>query len=461
MMKYLYSFLAAGMFAAAFSTVAATTLPVEIPVFEKTVFYDGYQPVVVDSELNDGVLRHRNSQYAVKLSDETLDKIGDHVGLEVTIGALCDNYDRIGNISIAFVPKGSETYVYDEVQRVEIARFITPFMDKNVMPDEVPYSYDLPGVELILRDASLRSAYDFWMEFEVFGVPYAANSEIEGCAGRNDVFKGTAVLRTEAEPAAPVSGHVLVPIYVKQPEDKGNINMNNYNECATDTLNKTTRTFEFEVPRDVTDSKIVLIMSNHGAGAFGEEYVRRLHLLYFDDELTYTYTPGGVSCEPYRKYNTQLNGIYGYSPRSDAYWEDSNWCPGQAVPMREIITGPLKAGKHKLMIRVPEARFYKRDGDFRPSIYFQGVEQGQLPISVPQLNAVRADITFFVEGNMVRLEGGDTATRLELLSFDGTPLYGVNGPVSEFDLSSWSKGVYILVASTADGSTAFTKVVRK
>ena len=71
---------------------------------------------------------------------------------------------------------------------------------------------------------------------------------------------------------------------MKKPEYKGN-NFNNYSEQGTDTIGTATKTYKFTLPERVTDGRITLIMSNHGANAGGEEYVPRLHLLYFDKEL--------------------------------------------------------------------------------------------------------------------------------------------------------------------------------
>ena len=67
----------------------------------------------------------------------------------------------------------------------------------------------------------------------------------------------------------------------------------------------------------MADAQIYLILTNHGAGDFGEEYNRRTHFIYLDGENILTYKPGGFSCEPYRRYNSQGNGIYGREPLPD------------------------------------------------------------------------------------------------------------------------------------------------
>ena len=375
------------------TTASADERPDTLTLFNGATFYDGYlfqkNP---DSLVSDGILRHSTSLYAVKLKPEQLSLIGDSLRMNVFVQACCDNYDRIGNINLAFVPKGDTTYIPDSVQRIEIGRFITPFMDKNKKPDVVPYSYHIDYVANILRDQKILADHDIWVEFELFGVPYAANQQIAGCAGRSDVFKGTLKLITWGRHDDYADHDELVPIHMKRPEYTGG-NLNNYNAACTDTIGKTVKTWHFTVKNNASDAQLVLITSNHGANSGGEEYNRRWHYVYIDDSLMLVYRPGRTTCEPFRKYNTQLNGIYGYVPRTDAVWQSfSNWCPGDVIDNRIISLGAFGAGQHTVRISVPEAQFVGGQGDIPVSMFYQGVTQGQLPsginwISVPDYQA--------------------------------------------------------------------------
>ena len=259
-----------------------------IRIYDEAIFFDGYNVLENLSDESkamipedDGILRHSTSLYSIRLTDEQLDLIGENLKMLVDIGALCDNYDRIGNINIALVPKGAESYVPEETQRLEIGRFITPFMNKNYEPTSVPYEFEMDYMSLILRDERLREQYDLWAEFELFGIPYAANEQVRGCAGRQDVFTGTLTFVTDSEPAPKTDNNVLVPIVMKKPEHKGG-NFNNYGEGCTDEPGQTVKTWSFELEEDVTDGQIVFITSNHGANAGGEEYNRRKHMVYFN-----------------------------------------------------------------------------------------------------------------------------------------------------------------------------------
>lgn len=353
-----------------------------VTVFDAVRFYDGYlvEKNPEDPTL-DGILRHRTSLYAIKLTDEQLAQIGDSLEMHVRVQACCDNYDRIGNVNIAFVPKGQETYKPDEVQRIEIGRFITPFMNKNKKPDTVPYEYKVPYLSYIFRDSELRALYDIWVELEIFGVPYAANQQIKGCADRSDVFLGTLKFSTINENKGVMTDKdVLVPIVIKNPEYIAH-NLNNYDERATDEIGKTIKTYTFTVPKDVADGQLVVVTSNHGANEGGEEYNRRWHYIYYDggEEPVMVYKPGRNSCEPFRKYNTCPNGIYGYFKRSDETWQSfSNWCPGDVIDNRIIDLGEVKTGTHTVCISVPDAEFVGGQGDIPVSIFFQGLTEGIL-----------------------------------------------------------------------------------
>ena len=332
-------------------------------LLEEVVFYDGYAPLV-DEPVPPGVIRHANSLVAIEFTEEQLDRVQTTLKIGVVNGALCDNYDRIGSVHLALVPKGQDTYVPAEVDRLEVARFITPFMDMNKPPTSVPYEWDANGVVAILKDPELRAAYDFWWELMIFGVPYAAHTEVQGCAGRNDTQLGSLLLYTDSSLPAEDFDELL-PLAISEP-------FNNYQDGASDMLGTTRKTVPFELSGDSANVQLVLITSNHGANEGGEEYIRRDHFVYVDGELVLQYKPGRESCEPFRKYNTQGNGIYGPSARSDEEWQSfSNWCPGDIIDTRVIPLGPLSAGAHEFVIDVPDASFADMQGNFPFSLYVQ------------------------------------------------------------------------------------------
>ena len=450
--------------AGAFSLLATTSVTAEerdtLTLFDDVTFYDGYQLTNnPDSALQDGILRHRTSLYAVKMTDDQLNMIGDSLEMHVSVRACCDNYDRIGNINLAFVPKGQDTYVPDSVKRIEIGRFITPFMNMNKNPKVVPYEYQIPYLSYIFRDADLRSKYDFWVEYELFGVPYAANTQVAGCSGRSDVFKGTLKFSSKKENQnVTTDKDVLVPIVIKNPEYMGVMNLNNYKETATDTLGLTTKTYYYDVPKDVESGMLVIVTSNHGANSGGEEYNRRWHFVYVDDELLLGYKPGRTSCEPFRKYNTQSNGIYGIFKKTDATWQSfSNWCPGDVIDNRILALGQVKAGQHKVRISVPDAEFVDSQGDIPVSIFFQGLTEG----SVTGIDTPTTEQKQFVglqfSGNTLNANSTEGIVSIELRDLQGKLLRQTECEKS-ISLAGCPAGIYLVSVELMNGIVETHKV---
>lgn len=434
-----------------------------VTVFDAVRFYDGYlvEKNPEDPTL-DGILRHRTSLYAIKLTDEQLAQIGDSLEMHVRVQACCDNYDRIGNVNIAFVPKGQATYKPDEVQRIEIGRFITPFMNKNKKPDTVPYEYKVPYLSYIFRDSELRAQYDIWVELEIFGVPYAANQQIKGCADRSDVFLGTLKFSTINENRGVMTDKdVLVPIVIKNPEYIAH-NLNNYDERATDEIGKTIKTYTFTVPKDVADGQLVVVTSNHGANEGGEEYNRRWHYIYYDggEEPVMVYKPGRNSCEPFRKYNTCPNGIYGYFKKSDETWQSfSNWCPGDVIDNRIIDLGEVKAGTHTVCISVPDAEFVGGQGDIPVSIFFQGLTEGILNnIDGVSMEESKPLVTITKTGKTLVAGSSEGIVSIELRDLQGK-LVRQTECGKTINCSGCASGIYLVSVELMNGIIETHKVL--
>ena len=424
-----------------------------IRVFDSLLFFDGYAARVDSPPPPPGVIRHRNDLYARKLTASELASIGSTLTMNVKISAACDNYDRIGNVNMALVPKDSPSYTPANVKRLELGRFITPFMNKNIVPKTVPYSFAIHNIALLMKDSSVLNNYDIWIELEVFGVPYAANTQVAGCAGRKDVFYGSLSFTTNT--SIPTQHqNMLIPLSFKK-------NFNNYQATATDTVGKTTRTFQFNVPTDLTDAAFFLITSNHGANSGGEEYNRRNHFVFYDDVLKYLYKPGRETCEPFRVYNTQGNGIYGANPRSNVEWQSfSNWCPGDVIDIRRIDLGAVAAGDHKFMITVPTAVFANREGNFPLSVYFHGKKQGLLDQAeyvdttvVPPV--VSSDLILYPNpsSSYITVES-QNAESIRILDMTGKLVYKKENPAQSMTINTqvFSNGIYVVQVMKAGKS---------
>jgi len=426
-----------------------------ITIMDGVIFHDGYAGPVPDVDPQPGVIKLRNDLFTRKLTTDELASIGTSLQMRVVIGALCDNYDRIGNVNMALVPAGESTYDPALVEHIELGRFITPFMNKNIQPDSVPYLFNVDNVAMLLKDTELTTTYDIWIELAVFGVPYAANEQVAGCSGRNDVFTGKLTFQTN-DPAPAQDTNVLLPLFF-------NTNLNNYQATATDTLGLTTKSITFDVENDLTDGAFFLITSNHGANSGGEEYNRRFHYAYYDGMLRLTYKPGRLTCEPFRQFNTQGNGIYGASPRTPAQWQSfSNWCPGDVIDIRRIDLGPVTAGEHTFMLRVPAAVFAGGEGYFPLSLYFQGKTSGSIS-SVGISDDERADPPFSIYPNPTNgsftVELQTAKAEITVTNVLGELVLQTNAINSKTNLQLDRSGVYIVQLRTEQGTTTRKLIV--
>lgn len=357
-----------------------------VSVFNDVPFYSMYHylgsgeslPTEAYSQIPTGAIRlHAYEQDIIsrKLSDSEIASFGSNVKMNIVLTAACDNYDRIAGVNLVLVPKGSTSYTYNQtdIKRIEIGRFITPFMNKNVSPTQVPYSYQVNNISNILHDISLSTLYDFWIEFRADGYSAAAQTQVSGCADRTDVFRGNLEFITSG--TASTSQNFFLPLSYRD-------NLNNYN--ATDVPGQTTRLVTFTLAQDIPNAFLHLITSNHGSNSGGEEYVKRVHNVYLDNQLVHQYMPGGKNCEDYRQYNTQGNGIYGTTAKTLRGWISwNNWCPGDVIPNREVSLGNLTAGTHTIKIDVPTAVFAGKQGYFPISMYIQNQKNGDVICAAP------------------------------------------------------------------------------
>lgn len=436
-----------------------------INVFDNIPFYSMYHylgegqtlPPEAYSEIpSDAIRFHAYERDVVsrKLSDSDVLSLGDNITLNVTLFAACDNYDRIAGVNLALVPKFSTTYNWNDtaVKRIEIGRFITPFMNKNISPTQVPYTWQINNLSKILKDSDLLANYDMWIEFRADGYSAAANTQVAGCAGRTDVFRGSLELvSTTGEPN--LDQHHLEPI-------KHRFIFNNYQSNAYDltTPNLTEKSFEFTLAEPLEDAKLYLITSKHGSNSGGEEYIRRFHYVYLNNNLIHTYRPNETpTCEPFRQYNTQGNGIYGTSPQSNNWWSSwNNWCPGDKIPTKEISLGNLAAGDHSVKFRLTGNNLFAGgQGYVVISLYVQGKRS---PLSTQ--NFVNSNVTISPNPtkDYFNIESEKELMAVEVYNNLGQVVLKSNN--KQVNISPLNSGLYF-VKLMFEGSVSYSKIFKE
>jgi hypothetical protein len=100
-----------------------------LTLFNRVLYYDGYAPVV-NEPVPEGMVRVENARYAKKIPADFISGLRSKLEMDVIVEAACDNYDRIGKVFISLINKNEPYNQSNIVSQIEIARFITPFMDK-------------------------------------------------------------------------------------------------------------------------------------------------------------------------------------------------------------------------------------------------------------------------------------------------------------------------------------------
>lgn len=418
----------------------------QLKIFDKIVFYNGY---AATSTLPTpaGVERLANAKYAKKVEATDLAQILNTLTLNVTINALCDNYDRIGGAFLTFVPTGDPITSANK-KTIEIGRFITPFMNKNVMPDQVGYTFDLNHLVGVFKDPTFLQNNDIWVEFFLFGVPTAAQTQVAGCAGREDVFEGTLVFESTSG-TNPTMTFTPKPLWNKIEINK---------TTKTDVWGTAARVVFFNNSAQLNNAYVHLITSAHGAGQGGEEYVRRDHKVYFDNNLLLTYKPGGLSCEPFRQYNTQPNGIYGTSPKTASWWAGwNNWCPGDKIPNRLIALGNVAPGDHSLKVDVPNGMFPNSDDKIVMSAFIYSDDN----VALDNKDFEIVDYSIFPNPttDIINVEASSPIKEITVYNLNGKKL--LNAQATNINIGSLANQTYMLHITLENGKTLVEKIVKK
>ncbi len=316
-----------------------------INVLTNVDFYDGYAQKVAHP-VPKGVTRINNAEYLRQLSSAEIDKIGKTLKIKVSIKSGCDNYDRIGHVTLVLMPKG-EQFNAEKGEQFELLRIMTPFMYRTRQPDHIPYEAQIDQMVSTIKQAGK----DVYLLTEVFGTTGAGQREVIGCDGSLLTFNVSVDLISYKVKDLPAQkGISLLSYYSLDGKDKA--------------AGKNSKQVSFELPDNTKATVLYVISSGHGAAEGGEEYNWREHIVDLDGK-EYTRIEMSQNCAPFEMYNTQPNGIY----FGDISKERRSWCPGGPVPTRIINLGPLAKGKHTVKISIPEAEFEKTDSKYYVSAY--------------------------------------------------------------------------------------------
>lgn len=109
---------------------------------------------------------------------------------------------------------------------------------------------------------------------------------------------------------------------------------------------------EFELKQELKNAHIRYITTGHGGWENGDEFVPKKNTVLLDDTVIFDIAPWREDCGSYRLYNP-VSGNFSNGLSSSDY-SRSNWCPGTITNPYIIDVGNLKAGKHKIQVKIPQ-----------------------------------------------------------------------------------------------------------
>ena len=111
---------------------------------------------------------------------------------------------------------------------------------------------------------------------------------------------------------------------------------------------------EFELKENVKNARLRYVSTGHGGWWNGDEFVPKNNSIYWNDNLVHAFTPWRTDCGSYRLHNP-VSGNFD-SGLSSSDLSRSNWCPGTITQPIFISLGDLKAGKHKVQVKIPQGK---------------------------------------------------------------------------------------------------------
>lgn len=124
--------------------------------------------------------------------------------------------------------------------------------------------------------------------------------------------------------------------------------------------------------KDAKNVKLHYITTGHGGHSGGDEFIKIKNSVYFDGKLVLDTIPWRDDCASFRRFNP-TSGVWikkdsaSYISSETRKYEikeieeriassdlsRSNWCPGSFVEPMVVDLGNLKAGDHKIKIKIP------------------------------------------------------------------------------------------------------------
>ncbi|MCV2370467.1 PNGase F N-terminal domain-containing protein [Roseateles oligotrophus] len=369
---------------------------ITIPVFQDQIVNFSAQ----DSEPREGVTRYANGTVALKTVQLPEVQSGSQVFVDLLARSNGDAYDRTGSVFV--IPLGSKsdkkrsfldglqqgvsalpayqngngkTYrgvvaSEDYAPLIELMRFFTPFGVKHynhlqlkgkTWHEAVPYRMDI--TDLAVRLSGQKVAVGVFIgNYDQGGHKLDMNITVHP----ND--SAAAMFSKPQENAKERSGsrQLLMPLF----------NTTNVMEMANQdyaTMFDVAKGLEvkFSLDRPLKNARLRYITTGHGGWANGDEFLPKKNTIVLDGKPVFSFVPWRQDCGAFRLFNPASGNFNDGLSSSDL--SRSNWCPGTATNPIYIDLGDLKAGRHRIAVRIAQGA---KEGESFSAWNVSGLLQG-------------------------------------------------------------------------------------
>ncbi|RAK20136.1 GLPGLI family protein [Flavobacterium aquaticum] len=316
-----------------------------------------------ETKSNDSILRFANGTIILKKVTFPEIKKGDLIFLDLTEQSNGDAYDRTGSVFV--IPQDKKQSFLDGLQNgaktlpiyengngkkyqgvvattefspiIELMRFFTPFGIKQ-------YNY------IQLKDKTWHEIVPYRMEI----------TDLKSNISGKTVYVGTFIGNYDK------GGHkISMNITINPNEstlDNNNISIPLFNttnvmemanqEYATMFNHEKGLEVTFTLDKEIKNTKLRYITTGHGGWENGDEFVPKRNTIVLNGKEVFSFIPWRQDCGGYRLFNPASGNFNDGLSSSDL--SRSNWCPGTATNPIYIELGDLKAGTHKIQVKIPQ-----------------------------------------------------------------------------------------------------------
>lgn len=348
-----------------------------IPVFQDQIVNFSAH----DREPREGVMRYANGTVVLKTLQLPEIQSGSQVFVDLLARSNGDAYDRTGSVFvIPLGPKGNKKHSFlnglergvsalpayrngngktyrgvaateDYTPLIELMRFFTPFgvrhynhlqLKGKTWHEAVPYRMDI--TDLAVRLSGQQVAVGVFIgNYDQGGHKLDLNITVHPSDSAAAMFSKPQENAKEGR----TSKQLLMPLF----------NTSNVMEMANQdyaTMFDVAKGLEvnFSLDRPLKNARLRYITTGHGGWANGDEFLPKKNTIVLDGKPVFSFVPWRQDCGAYRLFNPASGNFNDGLSSSDL--SRSNWCPGTATNPVYIDLGDLKAGRHRISVRIPQ-----------------------------------------------------------------------------------------------------------